>query len=109
MNKETIAAIATALSESGIGIIRVSGDDAIDIVNRIFVSKKKNFQLTDAKSHTIHYGNIVDGKKVLDEVLVSVMKGPKSYTGEDVVEINCHGGVFIMQKILELVICNGAR
>ena len=129
MNKETIAAIATALSESGIGIIRVSGDDAIDIVNRIFVSKKKNFQLTDAKSHTIHYGHIVDNReskdkkidrkeidykeinniKVLDEVLVSVMKGPRSYTGEDVVEINCHGGVFIMQKILELVICNGAR
>ncbi|MGN0249118.1 MAG: tRNA uridine-5-carboxymethylaminomethyl(34) synthesis GTPase MnmE [Lachnospiraceae bacterium] len=134
MNKETIAAIATALSESGIGIIRVSGDDAIDIVNRIFVSKKKNFQLTDAKTHTIHYGHIVDGKilndkeidakkvddkeidsekiydkKVLDEVLVSVMKGPRSYTGEDVVEINCHGGVFIMQKILELVIRNGAR
>ena len=129
MNKETIAAIATALSEAGIGIIRVSGDDAIDIVNRIFVSKKKNFQLTDAKSHTIHYGHIVDNReskdkkidrkeidykeinniKVLDEVLVSVMKGPRSYTGEDVVEINCHGGVFIMQKILELVICNGAR
>ena len=129
MNKETIAAIATALSESGIGIIRVSGDDAIDIVNRIFVSKKKDFQLTDAKSHTIHYGHIVDNReskdkkidrkeidykeinniKVLDEVLVSVMKGPRSYTGEDVVEINCHGGVFIMQKILELVICNGAR
>lgn len=129
MNKETIAAIATALSESGIGIIRVSGDDAIDIVDRIFVSKKKNFQLTDAKSHTIHYGHIVDNReskdkkidrkeidykeinniKVLDEVLVSVMKGPRSYTGEDVVEINCHGGVFIMQKILELVICNGAR
>ena len=134
MNKETIAAIATALSESGIGIIRVSGDEAIDIVNRIFVSKKKDFQLTDAKSHTIHYGHIVDNReskdkkidrkkidckeidykeinniKVLDEVLVSVMKGPRSYTGEDVVEINCHGGVFIMQKILELVICNGAR
>ena len=129
MNKETIAAIATALSESGIGIIRVSGDDSIDIVNRIFVSKKKDFQLTDAKSHTIHYGHIVDNReskdkkidrkeidykeinniKVLDEVLVSVMKGPRSYTGEDVVEINCHGGVFIMQKILELVICNGAR
>ena len=124
MNKETIAAIATALSESGIGIIRVSGDDAIDIVNRIFVSKKKDFQLTDAKSHTIHYGHIVDNReskdkkidykeinniKVMDEVLVSVMKGPRSYTGEDVVEINCHGGVFIMQKILELVICNGAR
>ena len=129
MNKETIAAIATALSESGIGIIRVGGDDAIDIVNRIFVSKKKDFQLTDAKSHTIHYGHIVDNReskdkkidrkeidykeinniKVLDEVLVSVMKGPRSYTGEDVVEINCHGGVFIMQKILELVICNGAR
>ena len=98
-------------------------------MNRIFVSKKKNFQLTDAKSHTIHYGHIVDNReskdkkidrkeidykeinniKVLDEVLVSVMKGPRSYTGEDVVEINCHGGVFIMQKILELVICNGAR
>ena len=109
MNKETIAAIATSLSESGIGIIRVSGDEATKIVNHIFVSKKKDFQLIDAKTHTIHYGHIVDGEKVLDEVLVSVMKGPRSYTGEDVVEINCHGGVFIMQKMLELVIRNGAR
>ena len=67
MNKETIAAIATALSESGIGIIRVSGDDAIDIVNRIFVSKKKDFQLTDAKTHTIHYGHIVDDKIINDK------------------------------------------
>ena len=109
MNKETIAAIATSLSESGIGIIRVSGDEAVEIVNHIFVSKKKEFRLLDAKTHTIHYGHIVDGEKVLDEVLVSVMKGPKSYTGENVVEINCHGGVFIMQKMLELVIRNGAR
>ena len=74
MNKETIAAIATSLSESGIGIIRVSGDEAVEIVNHIFVSKKKEFRLLDAKTHTIHYGHIVDGEKVLDEVLVSVMK-----------------------------------
>ena len=109
MKTDTIAAIATALSESGIGIIRVSGEEAISIVNKIFVAKKKDFSLENANTHTIHYGHIYDNNKVIDEVLVSVMKNPRSYTGEDVVEINCHGGILLMQKMLELVIKEGAR
>jgi len=109
MKTDTIAAIATALSESGIGIIRVSGEEAISIVNKIFVAKKKDFSLKNADTHTIHYGHIYDNNKMIDEVLVSVMKNPKSYTGEDVVEINCHGGILLMQKMLELVIKEGAR
>lgn len=106
---DTIAAIATATSRSGIGIIRVSGEEAIEIVDQIFRSRKKNFTLSDAMTHTIHYGMIEDRGEVLDEVLVSVMHGPHSYTAEDTVEINCHGGVFVMKRILETVIQHGAR
>ena len=106
---DTIAAIATAMSSSGIGIVRVSGSDAAAIVNKIFKSKKTGFDLTKAPSHTIHYGVVQDGNEILDEVLVLVMKGPHSYTAEDTVEIDCHGGVLIMKKILETVIKYGAR
>lgn len=106
---DTIAAIATAAGNSGIGIVRVSGDEAIDVVDRIFESVKKDKKLKNVRSHTIHYGNIVDNGKIIDEVLVMVMKGPNSYTGEDVVEIDCHGGMIVIRKILELVIKNGAR
>ena len=107
---DTIAAIATAMSDSGIGIIRVSGEDAIEIVDKIYRSAKNERVLTKYDSHTIHYGFIVDeGETVIDEVMVSVMKAPKSYTAEDTVEINCHGGVFMMRRILELVIQAGAR
>ena len=112
MKTDTIAAIATAMSNSGIGIIRVSGDDAIEVVNKIYRYKNdeenKKF-LKDFKSHTIHYGFIYDENELIDEVMVSVMKAPYSYTMEDTVEINCHGGIFIMNKILEIVIKNGAR
>lgn len=110
MKTDTIAAIATALSDSGIGIIRISGPDAVEIADRIYRSKGGTVKLKDAKSHTIHYGFIVDGKsgEVLDEVLVSVMLAPKTYTAEDTVEIHCHGGVFIMQRILEEVLRAGA-
>ena len=110
MKTDTIAAIATALSDSGIGIIRISGQDAVEIADRIYRSKGGTVKLKDAKSHTIHYGFIVDGKsgEVLDEVLVSVMLAPKTYTAEDTVEIHCHGGVFIMQRILEEVLRAGA-
>lgn len=109
MKTDTIAAIATAMSDSGIGIVRVSGNKAIEIVNRIYRSRTGSKKLTDMKSHTIHYGFICDGEKILDEVMVSVMKAPKSYTTEDTVEINCHGGVLMMKKILETVIKYGAR
>ncbi len=109
MRTETIAAVATALSDSGISVIRISGDDSIFIADRIFHTKKRRDILKNAQSHTIHYGFIYDGDEILDEVMVSVMKAPKSYTMEDTVEINCHGGVFITNRILDLVIRNGAR
>lgn len=106
---DTIAAIATASGNSGIGIIRVSGDEAIEIVDKIFKSVNSDKKLVNVKSHTINYGHIVDNDKVIDEVMVSVMNGPHSYTGEDVVEINCHGGMIVIRKILEIVLKNGAR
>ncbi|MEE0294369.1 MAG: tRNA uridine-5-carboxymethylaminomethyl(34) synthesis GTPase MnmE [Eubacterium sp.] len=106
---DTIAAIATASGNSGIGIIRVSGDEAIEIVDKIFKSVNSDKKLVNVKSHTINYGHIVDNDKVIDEVLVSVMNGPHSYTGEDVVEINCHGGMIVIRKILEIVLKKGAR
>lgn len=108
MKTETIAAIATSLSESGISIIRISGDQAISVANRIFFSQSGK-KVSDFKSHTIHYGFIQDEEKVVDEVILSVMKAPKSYTTEDTVEINCHGGVLMTKKILGIVLKNGAR
>ncbi len=110
MKTDTIAAIATALSDSGIGIIRVSGEEAISIVNKIYRNKKYEDILSDYKSHTIHYGFIMEKNgSLLDEVMVSVMKAPHSYTTEDTVEINCHGGALMMKKILMTVIEAGAR
>lgn len=106
---DTIAAIATAISSSGIGIIRISGSDAIGIADQIFKSKKAGKTLREVPSHTVHYGVIQDGDETLDEVLMVVMKGPHSYTAEDTVEIDCHGGVLVMKKILETVIKYGAR
>ena len=108
MKKDTIAAIATAMSNSGIGIIRISGSEAFDIIKKIYISKNEK-DLGKVKSHTIHYGYIIDGEETIDEVLVMIMRGPHSFTGEDTVEINCHGGVFVVKKILETVIKNGAR
>ena len=107
---ETIAAIATALSDSGIGIVRISGEKAIYIVDRIFRAPSGKRILTKVQSHTIHYGYIVDKEEnVIDEVMTAVMKAPKSYTMEDTVEINCHGGVLVMQKVLQAVLQSGAR
>lgn len=103
MFESTIAAISTPLQEGAISIVRISGDDAISITQSIF---SKN--ILDAKSHTIHYGFIKEGDKIIDEVLVSVFRAPKTYTREDIVEINCHGGVFITRKILSLVLSHGA-
>ncbi|MCM1122459.1 MAG: tRNA uridine-5-carboxymethylaminomethyl(34) synthesis GTPase MnmE [Eubacterium sp.] len=110
MKTDTIAAIATAVSDSGIGIIRVSGTDSIAVVHKIYRNVKMKQTLTEYESHTIHYGLIVeDDKTVIDEVMVSVMKAPRSYTAEDTVEINCHGGVYIMRRILNAVLQAGAR
>ena len=108
MRTDTIAAIATAMSSSGIGIIRISGEDAVSITEKIF-QMKNGKKLSEMPTHTIHYGHIYDGEKVIDEVMVLLMRGPKSYTREDTVEIDCHGGVFVMKRILETVIKYGAR
>ena len=108
MKKDTIAAIATAMSSSGIGIVRISGDEAFDIIKKIYVGKN-NKDLTQVKSHTIHYGYVMDDEETIDEVLVMIMKGPHSFTGEDTVEIDCHGGVYVVKRILETVTKYGAR
>lgn len=102
MRKDTIAAIATAMSNSGIGIVRISGEESLNIIQKVYKGKT-------LKDHAIHYGYIVDGDETIDEVLVMVMKGPHSFTGEDTVEINCHGGVYVVKRILETVINAGAR
>ncbi len=107
---ETIAAISSGnISNSGIGIIRMSGEAAIEIADKIFKSKKNNKKLSEVLTHTIHYGNIVDEGEIIDEVLMMVMKGPNTYTRENIVEINCHGGMVVMNKILEICFKNGAR
>lgn len=108
MNTDTIVAIATAIANSGISIIRVSGSESIEIVNKIFVSPSGR-SLSEFNSHTINYGHICDGNTIIDEVMVSIMKSPKSYTCEDVIEINTHGGVIVTNKVLSLLIENGAR
>ena len=107
MVKDTIAAISTGMTRSGIGKVRVSGSQAIEIVDRIYKSPGGKKHLRDAESHTIHYGYIYDGDVLIDEVLVLIMRAPKSYTTEDMVEIDCHGGVVVMKKILETVINTG--
>lgn len=109
MKTDTIAAIATAMSNSGIGIIRISGDEALDVADRIFRPKKGSRKVSDMETHTIHYGYVTDGDEVIDEVMLLIMKAPRSYTCEDTIEIDCHGGVLVMKKILETVLKYGAR
>lgn len=130
MKTDTIAAIATGMSESGIGIIRISGSKAIQTADKVYFSKGGNKKLSDVDSHTVHYGYIVDNSlkkeersetnkrnhdnikddlNIIDEVMVAVFRGPRSYTMEDTVEINCHGGVLMMKRILEAVLKAGAR
>ena len=109
MKSDTIAAIATALSDAGIGIIRISGPEAIAVANRVVVNKKKEHTLKNWQTHTIHYGFVEENGTILDEVMVSVMKAPRSYTTEDTVEINCHGGVLLTKRVLEAVLHAGAR
>lgn len=108
MKTDTIAAIATAMSNSGIGIVRLSGEEAVSIIDKIFVMANHK-KLADMQTHTIHYGHIKDGDEIIDEVMVLLMKGPKSYTREDTVEIDCHGGVYVVKRVLETVLKNGAR
>lgn len=108
MITDTIAAIATALSPSGIGIIRISGEEAFEVANRIFKAKSGK-SILEMASHTVHYGHIYDGDEIIDEVMVLLMKAPNSFTMEDTVEIDCHGGVYVMNRILQTVLKKGAR
>lgn len=109
MNTDTIVGIATAMTNSGIGIIRISGNDAIPILKKIFRANSKNKDIETVDSYTAHYGFIEDDGNLIDECIVLVMRAPSTYTREDVVEIDSHGGVIIMKKIMELVIKHGAR
>lgn len=109
MKTDTIAAVATGMSNGGISIVRISGEDAFDIIDRIYRSKSGKKILSEQQSHTVHYGYIYDGEKLIDEVLVVIMKAPNTYTREHVVEINCHGGITVTRKVLETVIKYGAR
>ena len=109
MKTDTIAAISTAMTASGIGIVRMSGSEVFTIIDRVYQSKGKKKKLSEVPTHTIHYGYIMDGDEMIDEVLVMVMRAPRSFTSEDTIEINCHGGVYAMKRILETVIKNGAR
>lgn len=110
MKMNTIAAIATAMSSSGIGIVRISGEESFQIIDKIFKAKGSgNKKLSTEPSHTIHYGYIYDGDEMVDEVLVMIMRGPKSFTAEDTIEIDCHGGVLVTKRILETVLKHGAR
>jgi len=108
MGNTTIAAISTAMSDAGIGIVRLSGPEAFDIADRVYRGKKGK-RLSEQKTHTIHYGYVMDGECMIDEVLVMLMRGPHSYTGEDTAEINCHGGIYVVKRVLELLITRGAR
>lgn len=109
MTNDTIAAIATSLSKSGLSIIRISGKDALNVIDKVYRSKNGSKKISEVPTHTIHYGYIHDGDELIDEVMIIVMKGPKSYTKEDVVEIDCHGGIVVTKKILDTVIKHGAR
>lgn len=106
---DTIAAVATSMTASGIGIIRMSGPDSRKIAGKVYRSKGGKKRIEEVSSHTINYGFICDGEETIDEVLVMVMDGPRSYTGEDTVEIDCHGGVLAMKRVLETVVKYGAR
>lgn len=105
----TIAAISTGLSNSGISIIRVSGAEAFEVMDRIFFAKDAKKKLSEQRSHTIHYGFIKDGEEIVDEVLVSIMRAPHTYTAENVAEINCHGGSLVTKKVLQTVLKQGVR
>lgn len=108
INNEIICAISTAQGNGAIAVIRLSGDECITLCDKVFQSPG-NKRLIDQEPNTLHFGNLMDGDKIIDEVVVSIFKGPKSYTGEDVVEISCHGSVYIQQQVLQLITKNGAR
>ncbi len=106
MNQDTIAAISTGMTNSGIGIVRISGSEALEIADRVYKGKET---ITEVPTHTIHYGHVMDGDETVDEVLVMVMRGPRTFTGEDTVEINCHGGTYVVSRVLETVLKAGSK
>jgi tRNA modification GTPase len=107
--EETICSVSSASGTGAIAVIRISGKDTFSVVQKIFKPKSGNFTIKDQNAYTIHFGNIVDGNDLVDEVLINIFKAPRSYTGEDSVEITCHGSTYIQQKILELLVTKGAR
>lgn len=107
--KETIAAIASGMTASGIGIIRISGPEAFTVLARVFHPRKKDDRIAEWAANTIHYGHVYDGDEIIDECLVLAMKAPHTYTTEDTIEIDCHGGPYVMKRILETVLKHGAR
>jgi tRNA modification GTPase len=109
MQNDTICAISTPPGMGAIALIRLSGLQAVEVADSLFHSSRNGFSLKEAPSHTVHFGTIGDGKDILDEVLITLFKMPHSYTGEDVIEISCHGSVFIQQKLLELLLSKGVR
>lgn len=109
MKTTTIAAISTALSPSGIGIVRMSGEEAFSIIEKVFKHNNKAFLVEKVETHTVHYGIIVDKDEIIDEVLVVILKSPNTFTKEDTVEINCHGGVYVVKRVLTCLLKNGAR
>jgi tRNA modification GTPase len=108
IHQDTIIALATPTGVGAIGVIRLSGDRSIPITSKIFKSKSGK-ALEDQSTHTVHFGDIVDGERIIDEVLVTLFKNPHSYTGENVVEISCHGSPYIQQEIIQLALRNGCR
>jgi len=108
-DNDTIAAIATGMTNAGIGIVRISGDDAFEVIDRIYRAKSSDKKLSKVQSHTVHYGYIYDGEEIVDEVMVLILKAPNTYTRENTIEIDCHGGHFVTMKVLETVLKNGAR
>ena len=109
MRTDTIAAIATAVANAGIGIVRISGEEAFAVIDKVYRPRKGEKKLSLAQSHTVHYGYICDGEKIVDEAMVLILRAPNTYTREDTVEIDCHGGALVLQRVLETVVKHGAR
>ena len=109
INQDTIIALATPSGMGAIAVIRLSGENAISIVDRFFKSEIAKKSLLKQKTHTIHLGHVLNNDRIIDEVLVSIFKNPNSYTGENVVEISCHGSLYVQQEIIQLFIKNGVR
>ncbi len=109
VNTDTIAAVATGMSNAGISIVRISGSNAFKIIDQIYQSRSGKKRLSEEKSHTLHYGYLIDEGQMLDEVMVAIMRAPSTYTREDTVEINCHGGIVVTRRVLEAVLKHGAK